>query len=105
MRHGVLLTRLALAAGLLVTIDAAARADECDDAIAKIKQRIDGLRATRKADDSRPTICARLGRVSAYTQAIGIIAYECLDESAERDALIKDAEETEKALEVDNVCK
>ena len=63
MRRAVSLTRLALAAGFLVTVGAAgARADECDDAIAKIKQRIDGLRATRKADDSRPTICARPSR-------------------------------------------
>src|SRR6185436_20335308 len=92
MRHGNFLARLALAACLLVTLAAAgARADECDDAIAKIKQRIAGLRATRKAEDSRPTICARLGRTSAYTQAIGIIAAECLEEGAERNALIKDA--------------
>jgi len=106
MRRGVLLARLALAAGLLVAVGAAwARADECDDVITKINKRLDALRATRKSDDSRTTICARLGRISGLTQAIGIVASECLDEGAMRDALIKDAAETEKALEVDNVCK
>ena len=96
----------ALAAGLLALLAAsAANADECDDVITAIKQRIDGLRATRKSDDSRTTICARLGRVSGLTQAIGIVAAECLDEGAQRNALIKDVQETEKALEVDNVCR
>src|SRR5262245_22944263 len=104
MRRGLLPARLALATILPCPIGASAtRADECEDAVTKIKQRIDALRTTRKPDDSRPTICARLGRTSAYTQAIGIIAAECYDEGAERDALMKDAEETEKALEVDNV--
>jgi hypothetical protein len=96
----------ALAAGLLALLAAsAANADECDDVITAIKQRIDGLRATRKSDDSRTTICARLGRVSGLTQAIGIVGAECLDEGARRNALIKDTQETEKALEVDNVCR
>src|SRR5262245_42005355 len=45
MRHGALLKCLALAAAILVAVGATGtRADECDDAIAKIKQRIDGLR-------------------------------------------------------------
>jgi hypothetical protein len=98
--------RLALAAGLVVMLGAAGvRSDECEDVVAAIKQRIDGLRATRKPDDSRTTICARLGRVSGLTQAIGIVASECMEEGAERTALIKDAQETEKALEVDNICR
>lgn len=97
---------LMLAAGILLAIGTSgAPADECEDVITTIKQRIDSLRATRKSDDSRTTICARLGRVSGLTQAIGIVASECLDEGAERNALMKDAEETEKALEVDNVCR
>ena len=106
MRRAILLRRFVLAAGILFAVGASdVRADECEDAVSKIKQRIDALRTTRKPDDSRPTICARLGRTSAYTQAIGIVAAECYDEGAERDALMKDAEETEKALEVDNVCR
>jgi hypothetical protein len=106
MRRVIWSARLALAAGILLAVGAApASADECDDVIAKIKQRIDALRTTRKSDDSRTTICARLGRVSGYTQAIGIVAAECLDEGAGRTALMKDAEETEKALEVDSVCR
>jgi hypothetical protein len=97
---------LALLTGLLVLLSApAARSDECEDVITAIKQRIDSLRQTRKPDDSRTAICARLGRVSGLTQAIGIVAAECLDEGGERSALIKDAQETEKALEVDNVCR
>ena len=106
MDRGGLLTRLALAAGILIAVGAtAAQSDECDDVITAIKQRIDGLRQTRKPDDPRSTICARLGRVSGLTQAVGIVASECLDEGAKRNALIKDVEESEKALEVDNVCR
>jgi hypothetical protein len=106
MRRAISLTRLALAAGILLAVGASgAPADECEDIVKTINQRLDALRASRKPDDSRPTICARLGRVSAYTQAIGIVAAECYDEGAERTALMKDAEETEKALEVDNVCR
>jgi hypothetical protein len=103
MRRAIMLT---LTAGILLAVgSSAARADECDDVVNAIKQRIDALRTTRKPDDSRTTICARLGRVSGLTQAIGIVASECLDEGAARTALMKDAEGTEKALEVDNVCR
>jgi hypothetical protein len=49
-----------------------------------------------------PTICARLGRTSAYMRAIGIAA-EYLDEGPERTAPMKDAEEAEKALDVEKV--
>jgi hypothetical protein len=106
MQRGIWPARLALAAGMLLALGAApAPADECEDIVKTINKRLEALRAARKGDDSRTTICARLGRVSAYTQAIGIVAAECYDEGAERTALMKDAEETEKALEVDNVCR
>jgi hypothetical protein len=106
MQRGIWPARLALAAGMLWALSAApAPADECEDIVKAINKRLEALRAARKGDDSRTTICARLGRVSAYTQAIGIVAAECYDEGAERTALMKDAEETEKALEVDNVCR
>jgi hypothetical protein len=105
MNRAILLLCAAAAAGLGVTVAAsAARADECDDAVAAINKRMDAIRATRKDGDKLPALCARLGRISGLTAAVGIVAKECLDEGKKRDDLIKDAAETEKALEVDNLC-
>jgi hypothetical protein len=82
-----------------------AHADECDDVVTAINKQMNQIRATRREGDSRTTICARLGRISGLTQALGIVAAQCMDEGGKRDALIKDAAETERALEVDNVCR
>ena len=82
-----------------------AQADECDDVVSAINRQMSQIRATRQEGDSRTAICARLGRISGLTQALGIVAAQCMDEGRKRDALVKDAAQTESALEVDNVCR
>ena len=106
MKRAALLMGAAVAGGVVLAGAAStARADECDDAVAAINKKMDEIRATRKEGDKLPTLCARMGRISGLTTAVGIIAKQCFDEGKKRDDLIKDAAETEQALEVDNLCK
>jgi len=96
---------LALAGVVLACTVMPAQADECDDIVGAINKRMDQIRAIRKQGDSHTTVCARLGRISGLTEAVRIVAEQCMDEGPKRDALIKDAIESEKAFEVDNVCR
>src|SRR5262245_3480621 len=54
----------ALAVLVLTTAALPAQADECDDTIRALNERMDQIRKTRKEGDSHTTICARLGRIS-----------------------------------------
>ena len=99
-------TVIALAAGLAMAVaPSSAQADECDDVVSAIEKRMDEIRATRKQGNSHTTVCARLGRISGLTQAIRIVAEHCMEESKKRDGIIASAIESEKAFEVDNVCR
>jgi len=101
MKHAVLFTVVAACAITAVPV----LADECDDVVSAINRQMAQIRASRAEGDSRTAICARLGRISGLTQALGMVAAQCMDEGGKREALIKDAAQTESALEVDNVCR
>jgi hypothetical protein len=105
MKQAALLIWGAALSGLVIANAPSARADECDDVVAALNKRMDQIRATRKQDDSRTAICARLGRISGLTQAIGMVAEHCMEEGGRRDEVMKDAAGWEQAYEVDNVCK
>jgi hypothetical protein len=99
-------SKWATVAGVLLAVSASsARAEECQDSITAINKRMDEIVATRKDGDPRTLICARLGRMSGLSQAIQIIANECLEEGTERDSIIKSAKDGESMLDVDLVCK
>jgi hypothetical protein len=104
MKRAAVLLCAAIAGAVLTMAATVTWADECEDIVAALNKRMDQIRSARKEGDSRTIICARLGRVSGMTQAVGIVAEECFDEGPKRDELIKSSAEWEKALEVDNVC-
>jgi hypothetical protein len=105
MKQAALVIWSVVFTGLVIASNPTARADECDDVVAALNKRMDQIRATRKQDDSRTAICARLGRISGLTQAIGMVAEHCMEEGGRRDEVMKDAAGSEQAYEVDNVCR
>jgi len=105
MKQARMLIGGAVLGAFVIANDSPAHADECDDVVAALNKRMDQIRATRKQDDSRTAICARLGRISGLTQAIGMVAEHCMEEGSKRDEVMKEAAGWEQAYEVDNVCR
>src|SRR5262245_42695649 len=83
-----------------------ARADECDDIIATLKQHGDGV--PLKEAKSQLEFCASVGRLHGIMVSVREIAKQCFDEGEKRSATMKDVnDEGLKAMQdiMDSRCK